>query len=56
MGSHERSGFGVERGEDVFLLCRAGGLIVLHDFHDEVADDAGAFCSLGEFGARGEDA
>jgi hypothetical protein len=48
--------FGVERGEDVFLLCRACGLVVLQDFHEQVGDDAGAFGGRAHLGARGKGA
>jgi hypothetical protein len=56
--SGDGGGFGC-RGWLMFVLrdALAGGRrVVLHDFHDEVADNAGAFFSLGDFSARGEDA
>jgi hypothetical protein len=46
--------FGVERGKDVCILSGPAGLVFLHDFHDQVGDDAGAFGLRADLGTRGE--
>jgi hypothetical protein len=43
--------FGVECGEDVCLLRRAGGFVVLYHLHDQVGDGAAAFFRGAHFGA-----
>ena len=50
-------GFGYASQRFVLHDAFGGGWrFVLHDFHDEVGDNAGAFCLRAELGAWGEGA